>query len=290
MNLSAIRAFVLTAQFGSISQAAKRMKKNRVQVSQWIAGLEDDWNNKVFDRTKSSVTLTIAGEHLLRSCESLLQAQNELDTVAMSLVEEKTQLTLGISYSLPAQLVSSLTNICLEHLPNTNVRIVQMRDESLLSLIHDKQLDIAVLNYMHAHSVPDDLQHIGEYMSISICAPTHPLSALDKVKSKDLLKYYFISMPLEKAITPWELPKIVKRIEAGNLETIKQLVVSGSGFAALPKWYIEKELTTGHLVEIKHPDAKIVDKLGLLPFANTADTRINEALRKELRSWIKQIV
>lgn len=289
MNLSAIQAFVLTAQSGSISQAAKRMKKNRVQVSQWISGLEDDWNTRVFDRTKSSVTLTVAGKHLLSSCESLLQAQNDLNTVAMSISETKTNIILGLSYTLPTPLVCSITKICLKFLPNANVHIVQTRDESLLSLILDNQLDIAVLNYMHAHSVPDEVQHIGEYISVAVCAATHPLAALDQVKSKELLEHYLISMPADNTVTLWELPKVAKRVEAANLEAIKQLTISGIGFSGLPLWCVESELTSGTLVEVKHPDAKIVDKLGLFPLANVTDTRINEAIRGELQTWINRI-
>lgn len=285
MNLSAIKAFVLSAQLGSISQAARKMGKNRVQVSQWISGLEDDWNTPVFDRTKSSVTLTKSGIKLLQFSERLLEAESELESVAKSLeATNLEQLVLGVSYTLPAGLVSTLVKRCQNYFPDANIHVLQQRDETLLQLALDNQLDMAVLSYMHAHSVPDNILQICEYSCTAVCAANHPLAQFDMVTSKELLKHHFISMPVDKSVALWELPKITRRIEVETLETIKQLAIKGLGFATLPDWLIKNELENGSLVELKHPDAKFSDKIGVL-VSQLAIEQLTHSLFKEIKHW-----
>ena len=65
MNLSAIQAFVLISELGSISAAAKKMKNNRVLVSLWISALEDEWNVQLLDRSGQKPTITAAGKNFL---------------------------------------------------------------------------------------------------------------------------------------------------------------------------------------------------------------------------------
>ena len=60
-----LKAFVLAAELGSFSAAARRMNKAQSAISTAIANLEIDTDLKLFDRNSRSPTLTPDGQALL---------------------------------------------------------------------------------------------------------------------------------------------------------------------------------------------------------------------------------
>jgi DNA-binding transcriptional LysR family regulator len=74
MNLRFIEAFVWVARLRSFTAAAEKLSATQAAISARIATLESEFGVRLFERDNRTVTLTPAGEELLRHAEQLLVA------------------------------------------------------------------------------------------------------------------------------------------------------------------------------------------------------------------------
>src|SRR5437868_9708670 len=72
MEIHQLRYFVAVAEEGSFSQAAEREHVSQPSLSQQIQKLEDELNQKLFDRLPRAVVLTEAGQRLLDYARQIL--------------------------------------------------------------------------------------------------------------------------------------------------------------------------------------------------------------------------
>lgn len=72
MNLRFIETFVWVARLHSFTAAADKLCTTQAAISARIATLEEDFGVKLFERDKRTVTLTPAGNELLKYAEELL--------------------------------------------------------------------------------------------------------------------------------------------------------------------------------------------------------------------------
>lgn|GEM_PF-2623307 len=72
-NYAELQAFVAIAERGSFVRAAEELQVSPSALSQTIRSLEERMGVRLFNRTTRSVSLTIAGEHLLERLRPALQ-------------------------------------------------------------------------------------------------------------------------------------------------------------------------------------------------------------------------
>lgn len=284
MNLSAVKAFVHAAEEGSISDAAKKMRKNRVQVSQWIASLEDEFGVALFNRSKRNPELTAAGQQIKLACEALLAAEHLVNQTALSLQQGcASKLNVGISYLLPPSIISVVVDTLRSSFPHTEIAIVQLRDEELLQKFSEQSLCVCVFCYMHALSVPAETIELGQQVNQTVCSPQYAMAKKAHLSTKDLLNFTYISMTSQATQASWELPNIRHRISVNSLQGVKALVSNATGFATLPEWLIEQDLQQQCLVPISYKNAQVIDKIGLLiqplAYLNTVASQLTCAVK-----------
>ncbi len=88
MNLSDLHTFSLVGATGTISGAAQRLGVPKSTVSRRVRRLEDALGTELLRRTARSVTLTKAGEALLRRTQPALQ---ELENAKQALLQSDTE-------------------------------------------------------------------------------------------------------------------------------------------------------------------------------------------------------
>jgi DNA-binding transcriptional LysR family regulator len=77
-DLRAISAFMLVAELGSMTHAAKRLGMTQPTISEAIAKLEASVGTKLFDRTVRPIALTTAGHALLRHGNALMNVASDV--------------------------------------------------------------------------------------------------------------------------------------------------------------------------------------------------------------------
>jgi DNA-binding transcriptional LysR family regulator len=78
MDIRHARTFVTVAELGTVSKAAQRLRVAQPALSRQIANLEQEFDLKLFDRTRGRLVLTGEGEQLLVDCRILLNQATAL--------------------------------------------------------------------------------------------------------------------------------------------------------------------------------------------------------------------
>jgi len=79
-QLSAIRAFVIVAETGSFSAAARNTGSTQATISKRVAALEEHLGVKLIIRSSREQSLTEAGQDYLRQCAPILDALDEAES------------------------------------------------------------------------------------------------------------------------------------------------------------------------------------------------------------------
>lgn len=259
MNVQYLKAFVLAAQLGSISAAAREMGKRQSQVSQWIADLEIDFGVELFVRTGNSTRLSEAGEILLPRVIHTVSQADKLAVCASALARDEPMiLRLGGDNYIPQSCLNRALSEVLQQ-QTLNLELYSEDREVLLEQLNDDELDVALLSESSVLHYSDfQYCRLGSYCDVLVVGSTHPLvaetTATKTTISADQLAQY------RELI--WTRESISAETEAGyspsyaafsEIGTVVNLLTNGVGFAFLPIDMIRIELESGKLKQLQ-PD------------------------------------
>ena len=143
------RAFLVTAEEGSLSAAARALGLTQPTLSRQVAGLEEALSVTLFERTSRALLLTQAGTELLEHFRSMGDAANRISVAAT-----------GQSQTVTGQVAITATNLMATHylppiLKELRTRAPELQIEIItsnqLSDLRRREADIAI-----RHARPQD--------------------------------------------------------------------------------------------------------------------------------------
>ncbi|MFJ5986218.1 LysR family transcriptional regulator [Lentzea sp. NPDC092896] len=139
-----LRVLRAVAEHGSFNQAAAALRLTPSAVSQQVAALERSVGTEVVSRSTRGVTLTRAGEIMVRAAESVAAELEHAQREVARLRTGRTQITVATFTSggrvlLPA----ALTRLTTVH-PGTVVHIRESEPEEALPLVRQGAVDLAL--------------------------------------------------------------------------------------------------------------------------------------------------
>lgn len=232
------RAFLATAEEGSLSAAARILSQTQPTLSRQVSALEADLGVTLFERVGKSLALTKAGLELLEHFRAMGDAANRISLTASGqseAIEGHVSITatpIMATYHLPAML-KRLRTIA----PGIDINIVasnEVRD------LQRREADIAI---RHVRPEQPDLiaKLVGE-TSANLYASTDYLDTFGRPKTPDDLKdASFIGFEHPERLLPvlnslgLELTARNFRITTASGTVIFALVQQGLGISFLPK-------------------------------------------------------
>lgn len=160
MDTSLLRAFIETADAGSLSRAARQLDLSQPSLTGQIQRLEQHLGTPLFDRHGRGVTLTEAGKALYPRARRILDdVRSTEDAIRRERTEGATTLSVGaIPTVAPYILPAALQRMRARH---TDLRVELREDYSavLAKLLLDGALDvvIAALPYPFEHLETESL-------------------------------------------------------------------------------------------------------------------------------------
>lgn len=145
MDIQLARTFLTIIAEGNFGAAAASLYVTQSAVSLRVKRLEDLLGHRLFERTKSGVTLTPAGRQFERFARSMVRVWQEAKhQVAVPDGYRKT-IIVGGQYSLLPRLVMRWLDRLEDALPDHAFRVEAGMPERLMRLLLEGALDIAVL-------------------------------------------------------------------------------------------------------------------------------------------------
>ena len=288
MDTQNLRAFLLVAESGSFSQAAKRLHLTQPAVSKRIAQLEAQLNVSLFDRIGRRISTTEAGEALLPHARAVhLELQAAQQSVRDLAGEVRGRLRLATSHHIGLHRLPPLLSFFSKAFPAVQLDIDFMDSEQAYELTLQGEVELAVVTL-----APSPIANIV----------TRPiwLDPLDFMVQQDTQLTRKKALGLQELSQhPAILPglntytgQIVKSlfeqrrlpiqiaITTNYLETIRMMASVGLGWTVLPRSMRDPSLAT-----LPIRDARIERTLGAIHHEGRSLSRAAQAFIEALESF-----
>ncbi|MFG1497562.1 LysR family transcriptional regulator [Saccharospirillum sp. HFRX-1] len=146
IKLDKLRSFVLVADEGNLTRAAKQRHTTPSAVSEHLRQLEDQFGVPLFDRSSRGMELTPEGRKLLPPARQALMQIAELDEIARSLRTEKpTTLLLGLNAPPEYLKVDQLLRQVARDLPEAQLELVTSSSYMIADQVREGKLDLGFM-------------------------------------------------------------------------------------------------------------------------------------------------
>lgn len=243
-HLAIVRA---VAQHGSLTAAAEQLHLTQSALSHTMRKLEDQLGVAIWHREGRSLRPTQAGEYLLAVASRLIpQLDHAEERLRQFARGERGALRIGMECHPCYQWLLKIVSPYLAAWPAVDVDVKQKFQFGGIGALFGYEIDMLV--------TPDPLYKPGlhfepvfDYEQVLVVGPQHALRGVDYVRPQDLSDETLITYPVEtdrldvysQFLTPAGIaPKRHKPIETTDI--MLQMVASGRGVAALPRWLVEE--------------------------------------------------
>ncbi|RUO41984.1 LysR family transcriptional regulator [Pseudidiomarina aestuarii] len=139
------KAFLVTAETGSLTAAAKLLRTSQPTVGRRVAALEESLGVVLFERSKNSLFLTPQGERILEALQGMEQVANNVILVAKGATESLAgTVTVAVSQVDACFTMPALINELKQLEQTLQVKLEVSNDSA--DLIH-RNADIAIRNF-----------------------------------------------------------------------------------------------------------------------------------------------
>lgn len=288
LTLRQLRLFEAVASNLSYSRAAEQMNLTQPAISMQMQQLETELGLQLLVKTGKRVSLSQAGEEMLRQTRRILnQVLIAEEAMAAFHVPEGTKgglLHLGVvptaHYFAPALLMAFA-----EHWPGVKFKLTVDRREKILAMLQEHQLDVAIAGYPPSEA-DVEAETFAQNPHCIVAAANHPLAKKRRIHWNALHDEPFIFREpgsatrqfFEHLLQAQSLQVKVSMELSGN-ETIKQAVMAGMGISFLSAHTFQIEIEAGKLAVLDMEDMPKMLDWCLLHRRDSNLTGLNGAFR-----------
>lgn len=261
-QIDRIRSFIAVVDTGSFTQAAKYLRLSKSMVSIHIKALETELDVSLLNRNTRRFSLTETGEMLYQDFRLVLsQLEQTLDKARLGQQELQGSLRLSSTAEFGEHYILPLLNQFIQLHPK--LKIQYAFNSSIEDLINHK-LDLAIrlgtLKDSNYRSTK-----LADYKISLVISPgllqKFSIKTIDDLKvipylANSNLRQSKLSPSLEFNILLSQLSQNAY-FETNTISALKKMVLSHTGMAILPHWFIHQELLEEKLV-VLFPDISLL--------------------------------
>jgi DNA-binding transcriptional LysR family regulator len=236
-TLRHLEYFVAVGETGSVTQAAQRVNISQPSISAAISHLETEFGVQLFIRHHAQgLSLTPAGQTLLRETKLLLQQVDSLHATASGLADQVVgPIDVGCLLTLAPLIMPELCHSFSERYPRTQIRVVEEHQEALFDKLRAADISLALTYDL---DIPEDVsfEPLASLPPYAVFAAAHPFAgrasvSLDELASEPLVlldlpmsRTYFLALFRVRGLEP------VTRTRVHSPEVMRGLVARGYGY------------------------------------------------------------
>lgn len=266
MNLHQLRIFRAVAERMSFSGAAESLYLTQPAVSLQVRALERSLGVRLFDRTGGRLALTPAGEALLRSATTILNAEDEARRVLDELRGASAgRLIVAANTTGGMYLVPRLIAAFRAEAPKVQIDLDVDATDRICERVAQGTVDLGFVG----GPIEDGrlaVEPVADDRLVLVASPLHPLAArrrrigLERLAAEPLIVPEVASrtrMLVERRLREAGLPFRPAAQMVGT-EAVKKAVESNLGVAFVSSFAVEGELALGRLVRLEVEGLAIV--------------------------------
>jgi DNA-binding transcriptional LysR family regulator len=282
MDFSQLITFLEVAKLGSFSRAGQKVFRSQSAVSAQIRQLEQEYGDRLLDRSGKDVTLTPAGRVLLAYAERLIQLRDESKlAVSDHGGAPRGKLVVGANeatclYVLP----DVFAKYCSLH-PEVQLSIYRNFSYKIIEKLENGTIDVGIVT-LPVKSPKLKTTSIFRDQLMWMVNPQNPLakheviSVSEAAKQPMLLpKTGYTRRLMDKLLRPHESDLQV-RMELPSVGMIKSFVAAGLGVSLVSASFARDQVLAGRVKLIPPKEKELWRELGL---AYRRDRTLTQAAR-----------
>lgn len=269
-NLEWYRIFLQTAHRGNFTKAAQELHITQPSVSYAIKQMEESLGLKLFHRLSKGVELTEEGRALLSYVEqsfSLLDAAQKHVHDLKQLTEG--ELRIGASDSLIKHLLLPQLNLFHKEYPGIHIRLSHGRTPDITQRLKEGQIDCAVV-HMPISDPQLDIHNLAILEDCFVVGETYRELTSRSLSANDLLELPLLLLSpgssTRKFVEQWFAARgcaVKPDIELGSVDLLVEFARLGFGAAFITRSFVDEELRSGKLFELRLEDSLPPRSIGL---------------------------
>lgn len=255
LSLDQLRVFVLVAETGSFTGAARKLHRAQSAVSYAVTTLEQQLGVELFDRSGYRPQLTAAGHMVLGEARTILERSDRLQARARAMAAGlESELGLAVDVMFPFDDLTRLLRLFQTEFPMVDLRLFV---DALGAVSEKITKDICQIGVVA--TLPDIPPQLASFALpavtlIPVAAPDHPLSRrTGSISALDLHDELQLVLTDRSRLTEGrDFAVHARKVwRLGDIGTKHRLLLAGIGWGNMPLQRIRDDLETGRLQRLQ---------------------------------------
>ncbi len=235
MGSSEFQLLYVLAQEMNMRKAAERLFVSQPALSQRLQNIEKDWGTKLFLRSQKGLSLTPAGEMVIRLAQEVLQKEEQVKEQIQSL-ESEVHGTLKIACAsiVGQNWLPKVLKRFVDKYPHAKISLITGWSSEILKAVYDDEVHIGIIR-----GNPDWKGPKSKLFQDTLYLVDKEIQSIEDMLKTDRPFIQFKSdSNYYQEIHDWwhrQFQTSPKRtIVVDQIETCKQMTLNGIGYAILP--------------------------------------------------------
>lgn len=189
-----IRTLLTVARIGSYTKAAAELNLTQPAVSHHIRQLEDDFNIKIFQKGKKTLTITPEGKILLKFAGRMMSMDTNCRQALEDYRKQAKHLNIGITRTAGENLMTQVLALYCSGHPHTHINVYTDNINNLYDKLGLYELDLAIVEGPLPSTKYRSVLLDTDYLCL-IVAPDHPFAQRQSVLLSELKPEKLILRP-----------------------------------------------------------------------------------------------
>lgn len=259
MDFDQLRTFIEVAKLGSFSRAAEKVLRSQPAVSAQIRQLEQEYGQKLFDRSAKSVRLTPAGELVLDYAQQLLSLRsNSLHAVSDRNGTPTGTLSIGANEGTFIYVLPKIFTKYHRKFPKVKISVYRSFTHKVSEKLEEGAIDLGILT-MPVKSPSLGVVPVFRDRILLMVGPTSPLFhqrsvTLEQFAQQPIIvpKTGSVRKLIEKNLRPYR-EHLNITMELTSVVMIQRFVTAGFGVSLMCASFARENVRRGEarLLEIE---------------------------------------
>ncbi len=270
MDFDQLVTFLEVAKLGSFSRAGQKVFRSQSAVSAQIRQLEQEYGDRLLDRSGKVVTLTPAGRVLFAYGERLLKLRDEsLLAVADQGATPRGTLVIGANEATCLYVLPEVFAEYCRLYPGVQISIYRNFSYKIIEKLENGQIDVGIVT-LPVKSPSLKVHAIFKDQLMLMVSPQSPLAKHKLVPVSEIAKHPLL-LPktgytrqlMDKLFRPYNSHLHVS-MELPSIGMIKSFVAAGLGVSLISAGFARDEVSAGRVKLIGLQDVELWRELGLV--------------------------
>lgn len=269
MDFDQLNTFLEVAKQGSFSRAGEKVFRSQSAVSAQIRQLEQEYDDRLLDRSGKTVKLTPAGRVLFDYAERLKKLREEsLIAVADHSSTPRGTLRVGANEATCLYVLPEVFAEYCRRYPPVQINIYRNFSYKIIEKLENGSIEVGIVT-LPIQSQSLEIQPIFRDKLMLMVSPENPLARHKTAAIRDIVKHPVL-LPktghtrrlLDKLFRPHR-DELQIRMELPSIGMIKSFVAADLGVSLISASFARDEVASGRVKLIDLEDVELFRELGL---------------------------